>query len=299
MKRSVLKILFLNLLFATYLIAAAQVSPSNPDLVPFRKGIKWGYSNSNKKIIVPCKYDSVAEHFYQNRAFVMLDGKFGYVDSSGKLVIPIKFSSVSNFNNTEQPIAAVTKQGENMWIDLTGKKFEGQITSAGAYLGIESDELDGRIIKNADKYGFAVRYYRIDSTLRKGKRGLDTVVMPIYENLLDSKIGLLIAELDSKWGVVNIKNEIIVPFVWDSLSSGYHDGGISDFKGFKAEKEGLYGLLDINGNILVPVKYKKIILPESVSFSVHPNDKISPIKVQTTDGNWGYVSEYGIEYFAN
>ena len=229
----------------------------------------------------------------------MLDGKFGYVDSAGKLVIPIKFSSVSNFNNTEQTIAEVTKQGENMWIDLTGKKFEGKITSAGAYLAITSVDLDGRIINDAGKFGFAVYYYRIDSTLRKGMSGFDTVVKPMYENLFDSDLGILIAKLDGKWGAVNIKNEIIVPFVWDSLSSGYHDGGISDFKGFKAEKEGLYGLLDINGNILVPVKYKKIILPESVSFPVHPNDKISPIKVQTTDGNWGYVSEYGVEYFNN
>ena len=125
----------------------------------------------------------------------MLDGKFGYVDSAGKLVIPIKFSSVSNFNNTEQTIAEVTKQGENMWIDLTGKKFEGKITSAGAYLAITSVDLDGRIINDAGKFGFAVYYYRIDSTLRKGMSGFDTVVKPMYENLFDSDLGILIAKL--------------------------------------------------------------------------------------------------------
>ncbi|MDP3284716.1 MAG: WG repeat-containing protein, partial [Desulfobacterales bacterium] len=28
-----------------------------PDLIPYRKGTKWGFCDKNKKIVIPCKYD--------------------------------------------------------------------------------------------------------------------------------------------------------------------------------------------------------------------------------------------------
>lgn len=49
-----LKISFLGLFLAFTLQTSAQ---TQPDLIPYRKGYKWGFCDKNKKIIIECKYD--------------------------------------------------------------------------------------------------------------------------------------------------------------------------------------------------------------------------------------------------
>ena len=57
-----------------------------PDLIPFRKGNLWGYSDSTKKIIIEPQYESV-EFFEFGRAVVKKKGKFGVIDVSGRTVV--------------------------------------------------------------------------------------------------------------------------------------------------------------------------------------------------------------------
>jgi hypothetical protein len=58
-----------------------------PDLIPYRKGTKWGFCDKNKKIIIPVIYDNVEffgayyvesyepSKIYQDYALVRKDGK--------------------------------------------------------------------------------------------------------------------------------------------------------------------------------------------------------------------------------
>lgn len=69
---------------------------SKSNLIPFRKGDKWGYSNVMGKIIIPAIYDSVSLFKYQKHsnidmADVILDHKFGVINSVGKLIVPLKY----------------------------------------------------------------------------------------------------------------------------------------------------------------------------------------------------------------
>ena len=54
-----------------------------PALIPYRKGDKWGYCDSTKKIIIEPKYD-YAYVFQNGFAFVSLNGKATTIDSVGK-----------------------------------------------------------------------------------------------------------------------------------------------------------------------------------------------------------------------
>ena len=57
-----------------------------PDLIPYRKGDKWGYCDKNKKIVLPCKYDD-AKIFSEGLAAVKKDKMWGYINKKGKEII--------------------------------------------------------------------------------------------------------------------------------------------------------------------------------------------------------------------
>lgn len=63
-------------------------------IFPYRKNGKWGYSNLNKEIVVPCIYKRV-NTFYGGYAEVVLEfNKIGIIDSDGNEIIPPIFSFI-------------------------------------------------------------------------------------------------------------------------------------------------------------------------------------------------------------
>lgn len=69
----------------------------NADLIPYRKGDKWGFAKPDKTILIPCKYEEVGD-FSEGLAKVMLNNKWGFVDKAGKEVIAPKYGQVGNFS---------------------------------------------------------------------------------------------------------------------------------------------------------------------------------------------------------
>jgi hypothetical protein len=72
------------------------------------------YSMSERKIIVPCKYDKVL-FFHEGLAAVKTENKWGFVDLTGKLVIPIKYDEVNV--GFEKGHATVWLNGEKLIIE--------------------------------------------------------------------------------------------------------------------------------------------------------------------------------------
>jgi len=68
------------------------------NLVPFRSGNKWGFTNIEKKIIVPCIYSSV-EPFFKGYALVSLGyKKVGILGQDGNIIIPCNYDDVSRIH---------------------------------------------------------------------------------------------------------------------------------------------------------------------------------------------------------
>ena len=76
-----------------------------PDLIPYRKGNKWGYCDSTKKIIIPCKYEE-ANFFEHGLGKIKLNGKYGMINGKGKIIIKPKYSSLE-FNNINLIVAGI------------------------------------------------------------------------------------------------------------------------------------------------------------------------------------------------
>jgi hypothetical protein len=66
-----------------FILLGTTLGICQPELIPYRKGDKWGFCDRNKKIVIPIKYDLVWP-FSEELAAVKLNGKLGYIDKEGK-----------------------------------------------------------------------------------------------------------------------------------------------------------------------------------------------------------------------
>lgn len=68
-------------------------------LIPICQNEKWGYTNKNGRIVIPCKWDLVG-YFHEGRAWVRnSQNRYGYIDESGQEIISCIFLSASDFDD--------------------------------------------------------------------------------------------------------------------------------------------------------------------------------------------------------
>lgn len=74
-----------------------------PELIPYRKGNKWGCCDKNKKIIIEPKYSKV-EFFDLNKFFLKVekDGLEGIINAKGEEIIPCIYKSIDEL--TKEPV---------------------------------------------------------------------------------------------------------------------------------------------------------------------------------------------------
>jgi hypothetical protein len=90
--RTTLGILSLLLVFSNIIIS--QTVP----LIPYRIGKKWGYSDINKNIIIPCKYNQTLM-FRGNYAKVQKGKKWGLINKNGEEVISCKYKTIKKISS--------------------------------------------------------------------------------------------------------------------------------------------------------------------------------------------------------
>jgi serine/threonine protein kinase len=219
----------------------------NIQLVPFRKGNEWGFSDVNKKLIIDAKYDEVG-FFSEGLAVVRIDGKYGYIDKTDKEIIPLKYSYSSidlpswrtYLGSDFKDGLAIVSVGDNFGIiDKTGKKiteFKYDLIRDFSE-GLASVKLD-------EKWGF------INKT---GKE----VISPKYDEVGTFSEGLAPVGIDMKSGFIDKTGKEVIPFKYF-----YSEGLI----GYKVFAEGLavvtlydddegYGYIDKTGKIVIPHKF--------------------------------------------
>ncbi|WP_310483610.1 WG repeat-containing protein [Chamaesiphon sp. VAR_48_metabat_403] len=82
------------------------------------KSSKCGYIDRTGKVVIPLKYDRVAEKFSNGLAWVEINEGYGYIDKTGKIVISLQsYSSADNFDGD---LARVCRD-KCGYIDRTGK----------------------------------------------------------------------------------------------------------------------------------------------------------------------------------
>ena len=251
-------------LFGFIMIVSQQITKAqNLSSKQDEKTGLYGFVDSEDKYVVKPIYKEVDFNFGFKPGLskvVNKNGKVGYVNEEGKEVVPCKYDEASSFDNGYAIVKIKTGEYDfkNGLIDSTGKE----------------------IIPL--KYG-RMEYYSNDKVLVVGEENASKV------GLMDLKGKILIPAQYEFWsktvskglwpvgkndicGVVNLKNEIIVPFTYQMIES-YSD----ELNVAAAKKDGKYGFIDRTGKVVVPFIY---------------NDgwPSGPYLAVKKDGKWGIIT---------
>lgn len=265
---------------------------STEGLIAVSRNGKWGFVNSNRKEVVPIKYD-IVEDYHNGFAIVGLNGKWGYVNKVGKEIVPIKFDEVLPFIKDR---GCVKLNGKYGLVDTFGRilvnpKYDNPISFAyDDYAPVAVDGKWGIVDKNG-KEVLSLRYddvgaffdgvARVQKDGKFGFVGIDGTIIanPIYDKAREFVEGCAAVQKNGKWGFVDNKgNTIVYPKY----------AQVEDFKNSRAAvmSDGKWGFIDNSGKEVIPLKY------DSVS-SFITNSYAGTFTMVTLNGERFFIDENG------
>lgn len=214
----------------------------NQRLIIRKNNLNGLYSLDNKELL-PIEFDFILPR--KNERFILWTKKsmFGLSDINGKIIIPIKYKRVSSTVNDD---FYITENGNNLngIFDFNGKN----------------------IIPEEYKF-YTVDNYRIFAT--KDNKSLIIDIQKTEKNIiLDEKIELIetvrhyasgenlfqIIKKENRFGLINSKNEIIIPINYDEIKSS------QNWRYFIIKQNNKIGLINVNGTVTKEPIYDSIEL---------------------------------------
>lgn len=197
------------------LLLAGSTFAQQNELVPYRDGSKWGFSTTDKKIVIKPKYSNVG-WFSQGLASVKVGDKWGYIDMQGKMVIPARYTVAKPFHKGYMPDSKKTGGDSLIFAgaSLTSDGYEICITNKGVRMPqcpaiAESSVPDNKSL---------IAGVQVSKTYSMpGSEGLFDKITDDYQ-LKDNNETYYVAMKNNKFGVYNSKFETIVPFIYDSIT---------------------------------------------------------------------------------
>ncbi|MBS1762980.1 MAG: WG repeat-containing protein [Bacteroidetes bacterium] len=227
------------------------------ELIPYRDGSKWGFSTTDKKIVIKPKYNDVG-WFSEGMAAVKVGSKWGYINRDGKLVIPARYTVAKPFHKGYMPDSK--KSGGDSIIfagaSLTNDGYEICITDK----GIRMPQCPAIAESSVPNNKSLISGIQIQKTYSMpNSDGLFDKITDDYE-LQDNNETYYVAMKDNKFGVYNSKFEVVVPFVYDSITVNKQ----ARVPYLQVTKGALKGILLTNGTIGIE--------PENSSISLVDDD---------------------------
>lgn len=196
----------------------------------YLKNAKWGYLDSLGNIAIPAQYDE-ASYFRKGKTIAKKDGKIGCINQKNQVIVPFVYDNIVIKNNGY--IQLELNNRENISY-LMNKK--GQQIIHDDYSEIDILFNDRRRVQKNKKYG------AVDS--------LGKITVPLeYDTLGKFTEGYALAAKDSSFFLVSENGKEILKNKPYTIKGSLHDGLIRVQQGEK------YGFIDINGQIVIPVKF--------------------------------------------
>lgn len=219
---------------------------------------KWGVSNSEGSMLIPCQYDKTST-FHQNRAVVKKDGIVYTVDK-GNNRIAVAPGGTQDFSNfADNRVAILSEYG---WRRAT------------------SDfEMGDSIFEDFGMY--CNGYAPANSAGKWGVIGLGSewLIPAQYDEVIQDELGRCYGQ-----GAVFVRSggQVLLYLNGQLQEEIYQDARPFSDEGYAAVKRnGSWGFIDAEGNLVIDYRFD-----DALSFSGH----LAAVKI---DRMWGYVSIYG------
>lgn len=199
---------------------------------------KWGYIDYRGKLVIPAIYDRLkrptmgligaCRSDYGNR-------QCGYIDTSGQTVIPFEYSSVEYFSKEQDGLAQVTK----------GRKHGAIRKDGSVVIPIIYDKpfiiQDGYVLATLEG-----RSLVLTTSGEQVLKPYDVIAYDVWGGNIVNK-GLFTVASEGKWGFVNTRGEVVIPFKYDERAFFRRRYAIvsRDGEQFRIDRRGVEEPLDL------------------------------------------------------
>ncbi|OJJ17610.1 hypothetical protein BKI52_27500 [marine bacterium AO1-C] len=166
--------------------------------IPVMKNKKYGYVDTNGKVVIPFQYDKVYP-FEQGIAIVTIDGKQVLINGAGKEVSQ-RYDKIKFFKESK---AAVSKQNKWGAIDINGKEIIPVLYEQ------VTDFQDGITIAFKQNQGWILD--------KNGK--LQGILNQQYDPFMKFSNRLLKVYKGSKYGYLNVKGQLVIDYQFEAATN--------------------------------------------------------------------------------
>lgn len=229
------------LLSAVFVIVLSGGYAQDGSLIPWRKGNLWGYSDPGGKVVVAPTYERTFFFSADGLARVKQRGVYGYINHEGQLVIIPQFTNAGDFF---LGVAEVEKQTRKFCINLQGDAEE-----CNAPYEDEPEQDEYRPLEvfrdSIGKFGLIV--HPSGDTLA---RTFDEIRLQSRYYFPKRNHFALVSD-QGRWGAYQENGMQIAPVEFDGID-------ILDIRSFKALKGSQWGVLNFQGETIIPFAYDSI-----------------------------------------
>lgn len=262
---------------------AALVTANVLQLVPYRKGRTWGFSNARGEIMIAPQYDSATlfdrnPRFSYSFSIVSTGGYKGVIDVEGEYIVRPDYERIHALSRGGF-MGQKSMDGDWVFISEDGiveEKFpaeaandpifkryaEGKAVVVGKNTGalVFNEWILPEVTKDdSAKVGYILKRKTIADKIT-GAFTFETLdsIPPQYQDikyLSPMSFDTLLAQgTNGKWGLISAKNDTIVPFVYDEIRNEILTIAIKDSirtPYFTAKKNGKWGVSSLRDSSLV------------------------------------------------
>ena len=229
-------------------------------LAAVQMGDKCGYININGDVVIPIEYDETRNFIGAGFASVKKGGKWGIIDIQNNVIVPFEYDAALTSSNEEECDNTPSKQlflvsKDSTWgvIDVNGDavcSIEGEYTSAWLYCNT--------IIQLTDNDGMC-RFYRLDigdfiSGYYEGNSRLGKYNGTFYIRACIEQYDEYEEDFVSYDYLMDINENVII----ESDEYNVTETPCTNSGLIQICQGDLYGVIDINGNLIIPCEYSQI-----------------------------------------
>lgn len=201
-----------------------------PDLIPFKKGKYWGYSNKQKHIVIDCEYYKTLPFSHGLAKVQNRNNYWSLIDINGDTITKHLYSEIQGF---KYGLAGVKRNDNWGYINASGFevidcKYAGAFPFSEGLARVKNEE--------TYKWGF------IDE--------LQNVIVDFsYNEASDFQNSVAIVRKKNEWGIVNKFGVLISPCIYKSISKFENNLAVIERE---IDNNSYRGIIDINGVEVVP-----------------------------------------------
>lgn len=248
------------------------------------KGDLYGYANENGTLVIPEKFGEAFD-FADHTAKVEENEKFGYINRDGAAVIQVIYEELTPFTDSLMLCMVggrkglITRNGtvviEPIYEQIGDFKEGLALIAHGdtvEYININGEVVISKGYKTYPNFLHKGEFYQGSAIVmnKKGKYGKINPFGNVVTDLKYDNLGLggkfIPFEKEEMWGLMSSSNSILISPKYESID-------VADETYIIARLGDSLGVLDPNGNILLPIVFNEIEYLKNGAFVVSENDK--------------------------